>query len=179
MVGGFKDSRYGSPSRIPFLGDTGQGRLRTDTTGGCAGPRGLSHEFNDQQGGTNSGPIWGYRPSNQTQRTAAHDRIGRSAIKRRPQQTRLVSAERETIIPLQQVQVTVLGIGWVFSRLDGDVLRRFQHIWSLLGLPLRSCPRESSRVIPAADAALLRDAGVITGASPLGTGSWVVPFSVV
>ncbi|KAH9589312.1 hypothetical protein LSM04_006326 [Trypanosoma melophagium] len=108
------------------------------------------------------------------------ERGGQSTIKRWRQQTRIASAEEETIIILlQQVELTLLNIGWIFSLLDGDVLRRFKHNWSLLRLPLRSQPRKSSRAIPVADAALLRDAGVITDASSLKTGSRVLPFSVI
>ncbi|ORC88347.1 putative target of rapamycin (TOR) kinase 1 [Trypanosoma theileri] len=91
----------------------------------------------------------------------------------------MASEEEETLIPLQQVQVAVLDMEWILSRLEGAVLQRFKDIWSLLGLPPRSRPKESSRVIPVADANLLRAAGVITDASSLETGSWVVPFSVV
>ncbi|KAH9597820.1 hypothetical protein LSM04_001983 [Trypanosoma melophagium] len=103
----------------------------------------------------------------------------RSTITRRCQLIRTAAAEEETLIPLQQVQVAVLYIGWIPSRLTNDFSRRFQHICSLLGLQPRSHPRESSRAISVADAALLRDAGLITAASSLKTGSWDVLFSAI
>ncbi|ESS60678.1 target of rapamycin (TOR) kinase 1 [Trypanosoma cruzi Dm28c] len=58
------------------------------------------------------------------------------------------------------------------------------QVWGLVGRPpfppsSSGKAREGSRGIPAADARLLRKAGIIEDASSTITGGWIIPFSVV
>ncbi|PWV06601.1 hypothetical protein C3747_112g6 [Trypanosoma cruzi] len=70
------------------------------------------------------------------------------------------------------------------SRLNPATLERLMQVWGLVGrspFPPSSSgkAREGSRRIPAADARLLRTAGIIEDASSTITSGWIIPFSVV
>ncbi|ESS55370.1 hypothetical protein TCDM_13162 [Trypanosoma cruzi Dm28c] len=98
--------------------------------------------------------------------------------------TRLATPQDEHAIPLQQVNVPVLNLEWIKSRLNPATLERLMQVWGLVGrspFPPSSSgeAREGSRRIPTADARLLRKAGIIEDASSTITGGWIIPFSVV
>ncbi|PWV14415.1 hypothetical protein C3747_36g310 [Trypanosoma cruzi] len=107
-----------------------------------------------------------------------------ATITRRATRTRLAAPQDEHAIPLQQVNVPVLNLEWIKSRLSPATLERLMQVWGLVGrspLPPSSSgkAREGSRRIPAADARLLKEAGIIEDASSTTTGGWIMPFSVV
>ncbi|KAF8293929.1 hypothetical protein TcYC6_0107830 [Trypanosoma cruzi] len=107
-----------------------------------------------------------------------------ATITRRAPRTRLASPQDEHAIPLQHVNVPVLNLEWIMSRLNPATLERLIQVWGLVGrspFPPSSSgkAREGSRRIPAADARLLRKAGIIEDASSATTGGWMIPFSVV
>ncbi|KAF8290137.1 hypothetical protein TcBrA4_0135120 [Trypanosoma cruzi] len=107
-----------------------------------------------------------------------------ATITRRATRTRLATPHDERTIPLQQVNVPVLNLEWIKSRLNPATLERLMHVWGLVGrspFPPSSSgkAREGSRRIPTADARLLRKAGIIVDASSTITGGWIIPFSVV
>ncbi|KAF8295399.1 rab1 small GTP-binding protein [Trypanosoma cruzi] len=106
-----------------------------------------------------------------------------ATITRRATRTRLATPQDEHAIPLQQVNVPVLNLEWIKSRLNPATLERLMQVWGLVGrspFPLSSGKaREGSRRIPLADAHLLRKAGIIEDASSTITGGWIIPFSVV
>ncbi|ESS55096.1 hypothetical protein TCDM_13453 [Trypanosoma cruzi Dm28c] len=97
---------------------------------------------------------------------------------------RLATPQDEHAIPLQQVNVPVLNLEWIKSRLNPATLESLMQVWGLVGrspFPPSSSgnAREGSRRIPTADARLLRKAGIIEDASFTITGGWIIPFSVV
>ncbi|PWV22290.1 hypothetical protein C3747_1g487 [Trypanosoma cruzi] len=104
---------------------------------------------------------------------------------RRAKRTRPATPQDEHAIPLQQqVNVPVLNLEWIKSRLNPATLERLMQVWGLVGrltFPPSSSgkAREGSRRIPTADAHLLRKAGIIEEASSTITGGWIIPFSVV
>ncbi|PWV05580.1 hypothetical protein C3747_128g51 [Trypanosoma cruzi] len=105
-------------------------------------------------------------------------------ITRRATRTRLATPQEEHAIPLQQVNVPVLNLEWIKSRLKPATLERLMQVWGLVGrspFPPSSSgkAREGSRRIPTADAHLLRKARIIEDASSTITGGWIIPFSVV
>ncbi|PWU88485.1 hypothetical protein C4B63_72g112 [Trypanosoma cruzi] len=107
-----------------------------------------------------------------------------ATITRRATRTRLTTPHDERTIQLQQVNVPVLNLEWIQSRLNPATLERLMQVWGLVGrppLPPSSSgkAREGSRRIPTADAHLLRKAGIIEDASSTITGGWIIPFSVV
>ncbi|ESS62755.1 hypothetical protein TCDM_09564 [Trypanosoma cruzi Dm28c] len=107
-----------------------------------------------------------------------------ATITRRATRTRLATPQDEHAIPLQQVNVPVLNLEWIKSRLSPATLERLMQVWGLVGrshFPPSSSgkAREGSRRIPIADAHLLRKAGIIEDASSKITGGWIIPFSVV
>ncbi|KAF8302090.1 hypothetical protein TcBrA4_0050800 [Trypanosoma cruzi] len=107
-----------------------------------------------------------------------------ATITRRATRTRLATPHDEHAIPLQQVNVPVLNLEWIKSRLNPATLERLMQVWGLVGRsPLTPSSsgkaREGSRRIPTADARLLRKAGIIEDASSTITGGWIIPFSVV
>ncbi|ESS67885.1 rab1 small GTP-binding protein [Trypanosoma cruzi Dm28c] len=107
-----------------------------------------------------------------------------ATITGRATRTRLATPQDEHAIPLQQVNVPVLNLEWIRSRLNPATLERLMHVWGLVGrspFPPSSSgkAREDSRRIPTADAHLLRKAGIIEDASSTITGGWIIPFSVV
>ncbi|PWV04349.1 hypothetical protein C3747_154g78 [Trypanosoma cruzi] len=98
--------------------------------------------------------------------------------------TRLATPQDEHAIPLQQVNVPVLSLEWIKTRLNPATLERLMQVWGLVGrspLPPSSSgkARKGSRRIPTADARLLRKAGIIEDASSTITGGWIIPFSFV
>ncbi|EKG04070.1 hypothetical protein TCSYLVIO_004870 [Trypanosoma cruzi] len=107
-----------------------------------------------------------------------------ATITGRATRTRLAIPQDEHVIPLQQVNVPVLNLEWIKSRLNPATLERLTQVWGLVGrfpFPPSSSGKacEGSRRIPAADARLLRKAGIIEDASSKITGGWIIPFSVV
>ncbi|PWV21083.1 hypothetical protein C3747_4g358 [Trypanosoma cruzi] len=103
---------------------------------------------------------------------------------RRATRTRLATPQDEHAIPLQQVNVPVLNLEWIKTRLYPATLERLMQVWGLVGrspFPPSSSgkAREGSRRIPTADARLLRKAGIIEDASSTKAGGWIIPFSVV
>ncbi|RNC39458.1 rab1 small GTP-binding protein, partial [Trypanosoma cruzi] len=103
---------------------------------------------------------------------------------RRATRTRPATPQDEHAIPLQRVNVPVLNLEWIKSRLSPATLERLMQVWGLVGrltFPPSSSgkAREGSRRIPTADAHLLRKAGIIEDASSTITGGWIIPFSVV
>ncbi|ESS66831.1 hypothetical protein TCDM_04498 [Trypanosoma cruzi Dm28c] len=107
-----------------------------------------------------------------------------ATITRRATRTRLATPQEEHAIPLQQVNVPVLNLEWIKSRLNPATLERLVQVWGLVGrspfpLPFSGEAREGSRRIPTADAHLSRKAGIIEEASSTITGGWIIPFSVL
>ncbi|EKG00516.1 hypothetical protein TCSYLVIO_008534, partial [Trypanosoma cruzi] len=107
-----------------------------------------------------------------------------ATITRRATRTRSTTPQDEHAMPLQQVNVPVLNLEWIQSRLSPATLERLMQVWGLVGrspFPPSSSgkAREGSRRIPTADARLLRKAGIIVDASSPVTGGWIIPFSVV
>ncbi|PWU92382.1 hypothetical protein C4B63_38g221 [Trypanosoma cruzi] len=107
-----------------------------------------------------------------------------ATITRRATRTRLATPHEERTIQLQQVNVPVLNLEWIKSRLNPATLERLMQVWGLVGrspFPPSSSgkAREGSRRIPTADAHLLRKAGIIEDASSTVTGGRIIPFSVV
>ncbi|EKG00053.1 hypothetical protein TCSYLVIO_009021, partial [Trypanosoma cruzi] len=107
-----------------------------------------------------------------------------ATITGRATRTRPPTPQDEHVIPLQQVNVPVLNLEWIQSRLNPATLERLMQVWGLVGrspFPPSSSgkAREDSRRIPTADARLLRKAGIIEDASSTITGGWIIPFSVV
>ncbi|ESS62613.1 hypothetical protein TCDM_09696 [Trypanosoma cruzi Dm28c] len=107
-----------------------------------------------------------------------------ATITRRATRTLLTTPQDEHAIPLQQVNVPVLNLEWIKSRLNPATLERLMQVCGHVGrspfLPSSSGKaRGSSRRIPTADARLLRKAGIIEDASSTITGGWIIPFSVV
>ncbi|KAF5215385.1 hypothetical protein C3747_49g124 [Trypanosoma cruzi] len=107
-----------------------------------------------------------------------------ATITRRATRTRLATPQDEHAIPLQHVNVPVLNLKWIKSRLNPATLERLIQVWGLVGrspFPPSSSgkARECSRRIPAAEARLLRKAGIIEDASSTITGGWMMPFSGV
>ncbi|PWU84825.1 hypothetical protein C4B63_199g10 [Trypanosoma cruzi] len=105
-----------------------------------------------------------------------------ATIKRRARRKRPATPQDEHAIPLQQVNVPVLNLEWIKSRLNPATLESLMQVWGLVGrspLPPSSSgkAREGSRRIPTADARLLRKAGIIEDASSAITGGWAMPFS--
>ncbi|PWU88576.1 hypothetical protein C3747_430g5 [Trypanosoma cruzi] len=105
-------------------------------------------------------------------------------ITRRATGTRLATPQDEHAIPLQQINVPVLNLEWIKSRLYPATLERLMQVWGLVGrspFPPSSSgkAREGSRRIPTADARLLRKAGIIEDGSSTIRGGWIIPFSVV
>ncbi|KAF8276893.1 hypothetical protein TcBrA4_0126080 [Trypanosoma cruzi] len=97
---------------------------------------------------------------------------------------RLATPQDEHSIPLQQVNVPVLNVKWIKSRLSPATLESLMQVWGLVGrspFPPSSSgkAREGSRRIPTADARLLRKAGIIEDGSSTITGGWIIPFSVL
>ncbi|RNC37803.1 rab1 small GTP-binding protein, partial [Trypanosoma cruzi] len=107
-----------------------------------------------------------------------------ATITRRVARTRLATPQNEHAIPLHQVNVPVLNLEWIKSRLNPATLESLMQVWGLVGrspFPPSSSgkAREGSRRIPTADARLLRKARIIEDASSTITGGWIIPFSVV
>ncbi|RNF14710.1 rab1 small GTP-binding protein [Trypanosoma cruzi] len=108
-----------------------------------------------------------------------------ATITRRATRTRLTTPQEERTIQLQQVNVPVLNLEWIKSRLSPATLERLMQVWGLVGrspFPPSSSgkAREGSRRIPAADARLMKEAGTIVDASfTVTSGGWIIPFSVV
>ncbi|PWV14928.1 hypothetical protein C3747_32g23 [Trypanosoma cruzi] len=107
-----------------------------------------------------------------------------ATIKRRATRTRLATPQDEHAIPLQQVNVPVLNLEWIKTRLNPATLERLMQAWGLVGrspLTLSSSgkAREGSRRIPTADGRLLREVGIVEDASSTITGGWILSFSVV
>ncbi|PWV14908.1 hypothetical protein C3747_32g473 [Trypanosoma cruzi] len=107
-----------------------------------------------------------------------------ATITRRATRTRLATPQDERTIPLQRVNVPVLNLGWIKSRLNPATLERLMQAWGLVGrspLPPSSSgkAREGSRRIPTADGRLLREVGIVEDASSTITGGWILSFSVV
>ncbi|KAF8284848.1 hypothetical protein TcBrA4_0043130 [Trypanosoma cruzi] len=108
-----------------------------------------------------------------------------ATITRRATRTLLATPQDEHVIPLQQqVNVLVLNLGWIQSRLYPATLERLMQVWGLVGRPpfppsSSGKAGEGSRMIPTADARLLRKAGIIEDGSSTITGGWIIPFSVV
>ncbi|ESS60410.1 hypothetical protein TCDM_12064 [Trypanosoma cruzi Dm28c] len=107
-----------------------------------------------------------------------------ATITRRATRTRLATPQDEHAIPLQQVNVPVLNLEWIKSRLNPATLESLMQVWGLVGrspFPPSSSgkAREDSRRIPTANARLLRKAGIIEDASSTIAGGWIIPFSVV
>ncbi|ESS55717.1 rab1 small GTP-binding protein [Trypanosoma cruzi Dm28c] len=107
-----------------------------------------------------------------------------ATITRRATRMRLATPQDERAIPLQQVNVPVLNLQWIKSRLNPATLERLMQVWGLVGrspFPPSSSGKalEGSRRIPVADARWLRKAGIIEDASSTITGGWIIPFSVV
>ncbi|PWU96084.1 hypothetical protein C3747_260g38 [Trypanosoma cruzi] len=80
-----------------------------------------------------------------------------ATITRRATRTRLATPQDEHAIPLQQVNVPVLNLEWIKSRLNPATLERLMQVWGLVGrspFPPSSSgkAREGSRRIPVADA---------------------------
>ncbi|KAF5217675.1 hypothetical protein ECC02_009448 [Trypanosoma cruzi] len=104
-----------------------------------------------------------------------------ATITRRATRTRLATSQEKQTIPLkQQVNVPVLNVGRNKSRLNPATLERLMQVWGLVGrshFPPSSSgkAREGSRRIPAADARLLKEAGIIEDASSTITGGWIMP----
>ncbi|ESS67183.1 hypothetical protein TCDM_04088 [Trypanosoma cruzi Dm28c] len=97
---------------------------------------------------------------------------------------RLTTPQDEHVIRLQQVNLPVLNLEWIKSRLNPATLERLMQVWGLVGRPpfppsSSGKAREGSRRIPTADARWLRKAGIIGDASSTITGGWIIPFSVV
>ncbi|PWV20017.1 hypothetical protein C3747_7g573 [Trypanosoma cruzi] len=65
-----------------------------------------------------------------------------ATIKRRATRTRLATPQDEHAIPLQQVNVPVLNLEWIKSRLNPATLERVVQVWGLVGrpFPLYPCP---------------------------------------
>ncbi|PWV02960.1 hypothetical protein C3747_182g65 [Trypanosoma cruzi] len=104
-----------------------------------------------------------------------------ATITRRATRTRLATPQDEHAIPLQQVNVPVLNLEWIQSRLSPATLESLMQVWGLVGRsPFPPSPsgkaREGSRRIPTADARLLREAGIIEEAFSTITGGWTMPF---
>ncbi|PWV08522.1 hypothetical protein C3747_89g122 [Trypanosoma cruzi] len=114
-----------------------------------------------------------------------HDFKHRAAtITGRATRTRLAAPQDERTIPPQQVNVPVLNLEWIQSRLNPATLESLMQVWGLVGrapFPPSSSgkAREGSRRIQTADARVLRKAGIIEDASSTITGGWIIPFSVV
>ncbi|EKG00591.1 hypothetical protein TCSYLVIO_008456, partial [Trypanosoma cruzi] len=128
----------------------------------------------------------GQEPWLRTEERFFHDFYHNHAatIKRRATRTRLATPQDEHAIPLQQVNVPVLNLEWIQSRLNPATLERLVQVWGLVGRPpfppsSSGKASEGSRRIPAADARLLRKAGIIEDGSSRITGGWIIPFSVV
>ncbi|KAF8304430.1 rab1 small GTP-binding protein [Trypanosoma cruzi] len=128
----------------------------------------------------------GQEPWLRTEERFFHDFYHNHAatITRRAKRTRLITPQDEHAIPLQQVNVPILNLEWIKSRLNPATLERLMQVWGLVGLspfPPSSSgkAREGSRRIPTADARLLRKAGIIEDALSKITGGWIIPFSVV
>ncbi|PWU92851.1 hypothetical protein C3747_307g34 [Trypanosoma cruzi] len=107
-----------------------------------------------------------------------------ATITRRATRTRLATPQDEHAIPLQQVNVPVLNLEWIKTRLNPATLERLMQAWGLVGrltFPPSSSgkARKGSRRIPTADTRLLNAAGIIEDASSTITGGWIIPFSVV
>ncbi|RNF03466.1 putative rab1 small GTP-binding protein, partial [Trypanosoma cruzi] len=109
-----------------------------------------------------------------------------ATITRRVTRKRLATPQEERTIQLQQqVNVLVLNLTWIQSRLSPATLERLMQVYGHVGrshLPLSSSgnAREGSRRIPAADARLMKEAGIIVDASfTVTSGGWIKPFSVV
>ncbi|KAF8277731.1 hypothetical protein TcBrA4_0108670 [Trypanosoma cruzi] len=119
----------------------------------------------------------GQEPWLRTEKLFFHDFYHNHAdtITRRATRTRLATPQDEHAIPLQQVNVPVLNLEWIKSRLNPATLERLMQVWGLVGrspFPPSSSgkAREGSRRIPVADARLLRKAGIIEDASSTITG---------
>ncbi|PWU93143.1 hypothetical protein C3747_303g4 [Trypanosoma cruzi] len=98
-----------------------------------------------------------------------------ATITRRAKRTRLTTPRGEHAIPLQRVNVPVLNIEWIMSRLNPVTLERLMQVCGLFGrspFPPSSSgkAREGSRRIQTADARLLKEAGIIEDASSTITG---------
>ncbi|PWV16420.1 hypothetical protein C3747_23g275 [Trypanosoma cruzi] len=96
----------------------------------------------------------------------------------------MATPQDELTIQLQQVNVPVLNLEWIKSRLNPATLESLMQVLGLVGrspfpLPFSGKAREGSRRIPTADARLLRKAGIIEDASSTITSGWIIPFSVV
>ncbi|PWV08228.1 hypothetical protein C3747_92g114 [Trypanosoma cruzi] len=111
-----------------------------------------------------------------------HDLYHHAAtIARRATRTLLATPQDEHAIQLQQVNVPVLNLEWIKSRLKPATLERLMQVCGLVGrspLPPSSSgkAREGSRRIPTADARLLRKAGIIEDGSSTITGGWIIPL---
>ncbi|PWU95784.1 hypothetical protein C3747_263g17 [Trypanosoma cruzi] len=105
-----------------------------------------------------------------------------AAMTRRATRTRPATPQDEHAIPLQQqVNVPVLNLEWIKSRLNPATLESLMQVWGLVGrspFPPSSSGKacEGSRRIPVADARLLRKAGIIEDGSSTITGGWIIPF---
>ncbi|KAF8291111.1 hypothetical protein TcYC6_0127130 [Trypanosoma cruzi] len=98
-----------------------------------------------------------------------------ATITRRAAMTRLATPQDEHATPLQRVNVPVLNLEWIMSRLNPATLESLMQVWGLVGrspFPPSSSgkAREGSRRIPTADARLLRKAGIIEDALSTITG---------
>ncbi|PWV02098.1 hypothetical protein C3747_191g93 [Trypanosoma cruzi] len=104
-----------------------------------------------------------------------------ATIKRRATRTRPATPQDEHAVPLQQVNVPVLNLEWIKSRLSPAILESLMQAWGLVGrspFPPSSSgkAREGSRRIPTADTRLLKEAGIIEDAFSTITGGWTMPF---
>ncbi|KAF5220790.1 hypothetical protein ECC02_006212 [Trypanosoma cruzi] len=107
-----------------------------------------------------------------------------ATITRRATRTRLATPQDEHAIPLQPVNVPVLNLEWIMSRLNPATLERLMQVCGLVGrspFPPSSSGKacEGSRRIPTADARLLRKAGIIEDALSTIKGGWTILFLFV
>ncbi|PWV10685.1 hypothetical protein C3747_66g203 [Trypanosoma cruzi] len=85
-----------------------------------------------------------------------------ATITRRATRTRPATPQDEHAIPLQQVNMPVLNLEWIKSRLNPATLEGLMQFWGLVGRSLfppssSGKAREGSRRIPTGDARLLRE----------------------
>ncbi|ESS55020.1 hypothetical protein TCDM_13535 [Trypanosoma cruzi Dm28c] len=106
-----------------------------------------------------------------------------ATITRRTTRKRLATSQDERTIQLQQqVNVPALNLEWIGSRLNPATLERLMQVCGHVGrspLPLSSFgnAREGSRRIPAAEARLMKEAGIIVDSSfSVTSGGWIKPF---
>ncbi|PWV03624.1 hypothetical protein C3747_173g64 [Trypanosoma cruzi] len=92
-----------------------------------------------------------------------------ATITRRATMTRLATPQEERAIPLWQLNVPVLNLEWIMSRLNPATLESLMQVWGLvwrLTFPLSSSckAREGSGRIPGIGARLVEEAGIVKDA---------------